>query len=131
MSPKRGKNEIGLSGEGQTVVDASHRQNTHGASGSVDQFNVFRKQILQAEPIDGVRVAAADLHDAVMPVRISKPADLLARLADEFGCAEFVYEFHWSRPGPAAEDVFVVPQAVTADFVHRGLSLTKHLSVCI
>ena len=69
-------------------------KHAYRAAGAVDQFDVRRQQILQAEAIDRVRVSAADFHDAVVAVGIGQPADLFRRPGDHFGFAKLVYESH-------------------------------------
>jgi hypothetical protein len=49
----------------------------------VNQLDVPGKQILQREPVDRVRVPAADLHDSEVPIAIRQAANLRRRLADE------------------------------------------------
>ena len=91
---ERGKDEIRLRGERQPIVDAAHRENANWASGAMNQFDIVRQQIFQSKSIDGVRVTAADFHDAVVPVAIGEAPDFFASLSDELGSAEFVDEFH-------------------------------------
>ena len=57
----------------EPVVDAAHGQHADRTAGAVDQLDVGRQQILQAEAIDGVSVAAAHFHEAVVPPR-DRPA---------------------------------------------------------
>ena len=73
MSPNAVKITSGSLGHGQAVVDAAHGQHAHRAAGTVHQLDVGRQQILQPEAIDGVRVAAAHFHEAVMALR-DRPA---------------------------------------------------------
>ena len=66
MSPKAAKILLGSWAIAQAVVDAAHGKHAHGATGAVDQFDVFGQDVFEAEAIDGMRVAAADLHDAIV-----------------------------------------------------------------
>ena len=60
------------------------------------------QQVLQAEAIDGVRVAAADFHEAVMPAGIGQAADLVGGACDQPGLAKLVDEFHEDSILPGA-----------------------------
>ncbi len=53
-----------------------------------------RQQLLEPETVDGVGVAAADLHDANVPVAGHGLGDLGERLTDQDRIAELVDEFH-------------------------------------
>ena len=61
-----GENHIRIRCDRQGVVDPPHRQNANGAAGPVDQLDILRENIFQPETVDGVRVAAADLHEPVV-----------------------------------------------------------------
>ena len=50
-------------------------KNAHGTSGTMNEFEVIGKNILQSEAIDGMGVSAADFHDAVMAVGIGQAAN--------------------------------------------------------
>jgi hypothetical protein len=62
----------------------------------VYQFDIGRKQILEAEAVDRMGVPAAHFHHAVVPGGIGQAADLLGRFGDQFGLTEFIDVFHWS-----------------------------------
>ena len=50
-------------GDGDGVVDAAHRHDTHRAAGTVHELDIRRKDVLDPVPVDRVRVPAADLHE--------------------------------------------------------------------
>ena len=56
----------------------------------MDQFDVFGKDIFQAEAINGVSMSAADFHHAVMTIGARQAANLIGCLRDQFGFAELV-----------------------------------------
>ena len=91
---ERGEDDVWPLRHGQAVVDAAHGQHADRAAGTVDQFDVGRQQILQAEAVDGVGVAAAHLHEAVVPAGVGQAADLLGGLGDQLGLAKLIDESH-------------------------------------
>ena len=91
---ERGEDSVGLVGDGEAVVDAAHGKHAHGAAGAVDQLDVFGEDVFEAEAIDGVGVAAADFHDAVVARGIGETANFFRGPGDEFGIAEFIYIAH-------------------------------------
>ena len=98
MSPKAVKMTLGCCGDRKSIVDASHRQHAHGATGTMYQFDVVREQILKAETVDGMRVAAADFHQTIVAARIGDATDFCRRLHDGSGFAKLVHKFHGDRP---------------------------------
>src|SRR5271154_5781382 len=88
------ENEVGLRGERQTIINTTHGKNANGATGTVNEFHIGRKQVFQTEAVDGMRMAAAYFHDAIMPLRIGEPPDFLAGFTDEFRSSKFVHELH-------------------------------------
>ena len=94
MSPNAVKMTSGCCAMRQPVVDAAHRQHADRAAGPMHQFDIRRKQILQAEAIDGVRVAAAHFHEAIVAFGIGQAADLLGGPGDDSGIAKLIDEFH-------------------------------------
>ncbi len=54
-------------GDGVSAVDHLQRGDAHGASRPVDQFHLRRQQAVDAVLDNGVRLAAADLHDGPRP----------------------------------------------------------------
>ena len=91
---KGGENKIRSRREGQTIVDAAHRQHANRAARTVNQFDVGGKQILQAKTINCVGVAAAHFHDAIVAIGIGELANFFACFGDEFRSAKFIHEFH-------------------------------------
>jgi hypothetical protein len=62
----------------------------------MDQFEVGRQHILQPESINGVCVAPAHFHQAVVAAGISQPPNLLGSPSDNLRIAEFVNVLHCS-----------------------------------
>jgi shikimate kinase len=46
------------------IVNFAHRQNANRASGTVNQLNVRRQNIVQPIPVNRVGVTATNFHDA-------------------------------------------------------------------
>ena len=82
-----------LLGQPHRVVDAAHRDHAHRAARPVHQLNGFRQQVLDAVPVDGVRVPAAHLHELELVI-----ARQLGDGLDQSTCGrrvpEFVDELH-------------------------------------
>ena len=68
-SPNVVKITPGCVGDGDAVVDASHRQHADRAARAVHQLDLLRQHALDAVAEDRVRVAAAHLHDLDRPRR--------------------------------------------------------------
>ena len=85
---------FGLLGDREAVVDPAHRQDADRAARAVNQLDVRRQHVLQAEAIDGVGVAAADLHDAIVPAGVGEAINLFGSFGDQFWISEFVYISH-------------------------------------
>ncbi len=98
MSPKAAKITFGLRGDRQTIVDPAHGKDADRASGAVNQFDIFGEQIFQAEAVDSVSVAAANLHDAIMTIGIGEPADFFTGLGDQFRAREIHLRISWLSP---------------------------------
>jgi hypothetical protein len=78
---ERREEDTGRLGDGDGVVDAAHRDDAHGAAGSVHQLDRRRQDVLDPVPVDRVRVAPAHLHQLEMAV-----AGELGDLRDEGAC---------------------------------------------
>ena len=142
MSPKAVKITFGSCGDGEAVVDSAHGQHADRAAGTMNQFDVRRQQILQAEAIDGVGVAAAHFHEAVVALGIGQAADLLGGFRDHAGFAEFVDKFHVrlcrSRPYPCTSSMaaslfaehgqhaHLIERSVFADLAHGEADVDQH-----
>ena len=94
MSPNAVKITSGDCGEGKPVIDPAHGKDADRAAGTVDEFDVGRKNILQTEPVDRVRVSAAHLHNTIMPAGIGEATDLLSSSGDYFRIAKFIHKSH-------------------------------------
>jgi hypothetical protein len=60
----------------------------------MDQFNIRRENVLEAEAIDSMRMSAAHFHDAIVARGIGQPANLFRSFGDQFRVAEFVHISH-------------------------------------
>jgi hypothetical protein len=60
----------------------------------VHELDVRREQIVDAVLVDGVRVAAADLHELVVAAGLYKAEDLARENLPERGVAELVDVLH-------------------------------------
>jgi hypothetical protein len=87
---------------GQSIIDSAHGQNANRAARPVNQFDVVGKYVLQPEAVNGVCVAAANLHEPVVPIGIGEPAYLVGGLCDQFRFTKFVYKFHSGSPSQTA-----------------------------
>src|SRR6185295_3605992 len=76
------------------VVHSAHRDHAHRAPGAVDQLDVLRQEVVHPVLINGVGVAAADLHHLVLPAGLDDGTDLRRERAPQIGIAVFVDEFH-------------------------------------
>ena len=92
------EDHIGPRCDGETVVDAPHREDADRAARTVNQLDVVGKQVLESEAIDGVGVAAAHFHQAVVTAGIGEPPDLLRGLRNRFGVTKLIYESHGDSP---------------------------------
>ena len=138
MSPNAVKITSGCCGDGQAIVDAAHGKHAHRAAGTVDQFDVGRQQILQAEAVDGVGVAAADFHDAVVPRgsarrRISSAVLVMSSGSRNSSTNRMVDLLPRVRLLPVASERCRRPilQAVTLDLLHGRCGLAQRVSVRI
>jgi hypothetical protein len=66
---------IWLSRDRQAIVNASHRQHAYRTTRPMNQIDVFGQHIFQPKAINCVRVAAANFHQSIVPLRVSQPAD--------------------------------------------------------
>ena len=94
MSPKAVKITSGSLRDGKAVVNSAHGQNANGAARAVNQLNILREKIFQAESINRVGVAAANFHDAVMTIGIGETANFFRGLGNYLGFAKLVDKFH-------------------------------------
>src|SRR3984957_6579067 len=77
---KGGEDNIRLLRDGKAIVDSSHGKHANWAAGAVDQLDVFREDIFQAEAIDRVGMSAADFHPAIVAFRAGETANFFCRL---------------------------------------------------
>src|ERR1035438_5002673 len=85
---KGGEDDIGLLGNGQTVINSSHGKHADRAAWAVNEFDVGGKKIFQAKAINGVSVPSAHFHDAVMAIGIGEAADLFRSPGDDLTIAK-------------------------------------------
>ena len=69
MSPNEQKMTSGRAAIANGLVDHLERRHAYRTAGPVDQRDLPRQHFVQAEPHDGVRLAAADLHHVPRPGR--------------------------------------------------------------
>ena len=60
---ERREDDAGRLGDRDGVVDAAHRDHAHRAARPVHQLDLLGQHVLDAVAVDGVRVAAAHLHE--------------------------------------------------------------------
>ena len=86
-------------GKGNGVVDARHGQDADRAARTMDEADIGRHQVRDAIAEDGVGVAAAELHQAVVPVRAYRGSDRRGQSAGQVLVAELVDVLHAGTPG--------------------------------
>jgi hypothetical protein len=113
----------------------------------MDQFDIFRKNILKPKAIDGVRVAATDFHETIVPIAAGETPDFLSRLRNQFGFAKLINKSHADPPSQAGRgqasiqvgvayfelgsfnvvgfDVIFVLQAVALDLLHGSIDFAQ------
>ena len=89
-----GEDHAVVVGDRDAVVDASHRDHAHRASGAVHELDVGRQQVVDPVLVDRVRVTAAHLHQLVVPAGLDHRQDLDRDGAADVGVAELVDELH-------------------------------------
>ena len=60
----------------------------------IAEFDVRGQQIFEAEAVNGVGVASANLHETIMTPGIREAADFVGGSGDALRLAKFVYKFH-------------------------------------
>ena len=65
---ERGEDDARLLGDRDGVVDPAHGDDAHRAARPVDQFDRGGQDVLDAVPVDGVRVPPAHLHELELVV---------------------------------------------------------------
>ena len=108
----------------QRVVDPANRQHADRAAGAMHEIHVLRHQLLHAVAEDRMRVAAAKLHDVVVPGRVRVALDRGRKPFRQSAVAELVDIFHRaasppnassSLPSPASRIMASVRSASSAD----------------
>ena len=99
--PEGRKDDVPLLCEKSGVVDAAHRDYTHGASGSVDERQALGQVVLDAVLVDRMRVASADLHHLV-GARPQERGDLLREALRRIARTVLVYKAHGGVPLPSS-----------------------------
>ena len=97
-----GEDDVGIFGDGEPVVNPAHRKHAHRAAGTMHQLHIVGKQIIQAEAIDGVRVASAHFHQPVVALGIGNAPNLLSGLRNGGRIAKLVHKFHGDVDSPWA-----------------------------
>ena len=85
-------------GELNGHVDAADGQDAHRAGGAVDHLDLRRQQIQHAVAGQGVRVATAELHEAVAAISLDRRSQFVRQVASQGGVAEFADVFHLCGP---------------------------------
>ena len=80
------------------VVHAPHRQHADRTAGTVDHPHIGRQQVLQPVAGDGVGVAAAELHEAIVSVGLRLGANFLRDFLRQLAVAIFIDIFHALNP---------------------------------
>src|SRR5262249_4271011 len=80
-------------GNRNRIVDPTHRQHTHRATGAMYQVDVAWQHVLDAVFVDRVRVTAANFHQLQRPA-FAEPRDLGCDAASEIPVPIFVHIFH-------------------------------------
>ena len=97
VAERRERDAVRL-GDRDRVVHAAHRDHAHRAARPVHELDLVREQLLEAVPVDRVRVAAADLHHAHHLARRDERADLGGEAARERRVAVLVDVSHEAPP---------------------------------
>ena len=127
MSPNAVKMTPSPCDHGQAIVDSAHGEHADGAARTVDQFDVGRKKVLESEAVDGVGVAAAHLHEAIVPAGIGKAPDLLGGFGNHVRFAELIDVSHGKERsfGCGCSLMDRVVGAVAAHLLHGGFGFTE------
>ena len=80
--------------EGDRMIDASDRQHAYRAAGAVDHAHVGRQQVLDAVARNGMRMTAAEFHEAVAAAGHDFGSQACGDLPRHFAVAEFIDVFH-------------------------------------
>ena len=102
MSPKAAKITSGSLRDGEAVVDASHGKDADRTAGAVNQFDIGGKDVFQAEAVDGVGVAAADFHDAVLARGVGEAANFFRGPGNQLGSRNSSTKSQENFPGAIA-----------------------------
>ena len=89
---ERRENDVGPRGDIKRLVYDFERRHADRATGAVDECNLLGQQFINAELHDGVRLAAANLHDVPGPRRDA--VHFARNLLREFTVTVFVEKFH-------------------------------------
>jgi hypothetical protein len=92
----------------------------------VDQLDVFRKYVFQAEAIDGMSMSAADFHHSVVVFRAGEAANFFCCLRNQFGFAELIDESHIIPAAGRERASIRILQAISLDFLHCSIDLSQH-----
>src|ERR1700685_68355 len=84
-----GEDYIWILRDRQPVIDSPHRQHANRTARPMNQLNIFRKNIFQSEAIDGVSMAAAHFHHAVVAGSSESP-NFLGRARNQFGLPKLI-----------------------------------------
>ena len=96
MSPNEVMIVSGCRGQVDGVVHPPHRDDAHRAAGAVHQRDRLGQVVLEPVLVDGVRVAAAHLHELVLAARLAQLGDPGGQGVRLVGVAELIDEPHGS-----------------------------------
>ena len=89
-----GEDHVVLSRHRDPVVHPAHRDHADRAARAVNQLDVLGEQVVEAVLVDGVGMAAADLHHLVVAAGLDRFEDLLCERLPDPGVAILVDELH-------------------------------------
>ena len=93
----------------QRIVDAAHGEHADRAAGAMHEIHVLRHQLVYAIAEDRMRMAAAELHDVVVPGRMCLALDRRGKPLGQLAVAELVDVFHRAPPAASASSSLASP----------------------
>ena len=75
ISPKHANVTPGLVGDRDGIVNPAHGDHAYGATRAVDELHGLRKVVFEPVLVDGMRMAAAHLHELVVTAWLAQVGD--------------------------------------------------------